>query len=287
MIYDRRADELIDHKDFGGSQTNFLYSTVVGRILLSFISSKTFSNMRAKYYSHSRSIKMIKKIEEAYNIDKDEYAKKSFKSFDDFFIRKLKPEARPFSSKPTDFIAPADSKLTYKKISEQLTINVKGGTYSIADMLDDADVASAYNGGACLIFRLSMDDCHRYIFPDSGTLVWTKTIAGKLHTIQPIAHRKYKPYIRNYRVISNLQTKRFGDIIVVEVGALLVGRIKNHNKIQFKKGDEKGYFKLGGSTIIVLLKPKTIKIDSDIMYYSKKSIETKVKQGETIGALYV
>jgi len=287
MIYDRKAGKLVESRDFGGGQTNFLYSTAVGRILLKVISSRTFSNVRAKYYNNNRSIKMIGEIEKAYSINTDEYAKKSFRSFGDFFVRKLKPEARPFSKKPTDFIAPADSKLTYKKISEQLVANIKGGKYSIADIVGDSDVAKPYDDGDCLIFRLSMDDCHRYIFSDDGTLAWTKTIEGKLHTIQPISHAKCKPYVSNHRVVSELQTKHFGDIIIIEVGALLVGRINNYDKKQFKRGEEKGFFELGGSTIIVLVKPKTIKIDKDIVRYSKEDVETRVKQGETIGGLNV
>jgi phosphatidylserine decarboxylase len=132
-----------------------------------------------------------------------------------------------------------------------------------------------------------MDDCHRYIFSDDGGLQWTKTIKGKLHTVQPISHSKYKPYVSNHRIVSELKTKHFGNIIVVEVGALLVGRINNHHKTQFKKGEEKGYFELGGSTIIILLKPNTLRVDKDIVRYSKENIVTKVKQGETIGGLYV
>ena len=287
MIYNRDTGRLIDEKTFGSGQTKFLYSTVVGRMLLRITSSKCFSNVKARYYNSSRSVKEIKRLEKTYDINSDEYVKQTFKSFGDFFVRKLKPESRPFSKKPTDFISPADSKLICKKISEQLIISIKGGEYSIADIIDDADTAKSYNGGVCLIFRLSMDDCHRYIFSDDGELGWTKTIKGKLHTIQPISHSRYKSYASNHRVVSKLKTKHFCDTIVIEVGALLVGRINNHRKDCFKKGEEKGYFELGGSTIIVLLKPNILRVDEDIMRYSKDDIETKVKQGETTGKLYV
>ena len=283
MIYLRETGEISNAGDFGGSYTGFLYTTLMGRMLLKVITSRFCSNVAARYYRSKFSVKRIREVEQAYGIDTSEYARGDFATFSDFFIRELKDQARPFSKKPTDFIALADSKLTCKTISDQLALDVKGGRYSLADITGNAEVAQNYRDGVCLIFRLTMDDYHRYIFPDNGCLLWTNVIEGKLHTIQPIAHQRYKPYISNYRVVSALATENFGTIMVIEVGALLAGRVNNHQRAQFQKGDEKGLFELGGSTILVLLEPETLRVDDDIIRYSDENVEVKVRRGETIG----
>jgi phosphatidylserine decarboxylase len=283
VIYDRSTQKLVGDNTFGKYQTHFLYSTVLGRMILAFVSSKTYSKLSAIYNNSKHSVEKIPKIEKLYHIDSTEYDNDEFESFNDFFTRKLKSSARPFSHETTDFVAPADAKMLYKHISNNLTIQVKNGEYSMERLVDNKELAKKYLGGECLIFRLTIDDCHRYIFPDDGVIKTSRAIKGKLHTVQAIAHKKYQPYISNYRVVSGLKTKHFGDIVFVEIGAMLVGKIRNHPKKYFSKGDEKGYFELGGSTIIILLEQNTIDVDGDILYHSRKNVETTIKQGETIG----
>jgi len=120
-----------------------------------------------------------------------------------------------------------------------------------------------------------------------GVLKDKKVINGCLHTVGPIASKRYKVYSENHREYSVLAMKNFGEIIQIEVGALLVGKIKNHPVTTFNRGDEKGYFCFGGSTIVLLFKGNTIKVDEDIISYSQKGIETKVKMGEKIGSLLI
>jgi phosphatidylserine decarboxylase len=287
MIYDRATKQLVEDLTFGQAQTTFLYTTIPGRLLLKMVSSRFFSRLIATYYNSKLSVKKIIPFKKTYDIDSREFMKKTFDSFNDFFTRQLKPEMRPFSKKSTDFISPADAKLTHKHISSGLVITVKGGFYSIADIVNDEQIAQDYIDGDCFIFRLSMDDCHRYTFIDDGTLSWTKSIKGKLHTVQPIAHKTYRSYIRNQRIVSQLRTKHFGDIIVIEIGALLVGKIKNHQKKSFKRGEEKGYFELGGSTIIVLVKPGVVNTADDIARLCANNVEVRVRMGETIGSVNV
>ena len=283
MIYDRAGKRVVDSVDYGGAQTRFLYTSPWGRALLRLVSSKAFSRLNALYNNTGLSSRKIPKVEEAYAIDPSEYDGKAFRSFNDFFTRRLDAAARPFSDKPTDFIAPADSKATYKHISPDLLITVKGGRYSMGGILEDQGLAQEYSDGTCLIFRLSVDDCHRYVFPDDGAMLWSKAIDGVLHTVQPIAHLSSRPYLSNYRIVSRLRTAHFGDILFIEIGALLVGRINDYRKEAFHKGEEKGFFELGGSTIVILLKPHEVRVDDDIVGYSGQDIETKVRQGETIG----
>ena len=168
-------------------------------------------------------------------------------------------------------------------IDENLKIDVKYSTYTLEELLNKKLDINIYKNGYCLIFRLSVDDYHRFVFPDDGKYVKRYHVKGELHTVRPIAS-KYRVFSRNTREISLLQTENLGDIIQIEVGALLVGKIQNKEVKHFKKLEEKGYFEYGGSTIILLLR-NNVQIDEDIKENSQKGIETKVKIGERIGKI--
>ena len=171
--------------------------------------------------------------------------------------------------------------MTVYKIEDDLTIKVKQSMYTIEDLIQDKLDLDQFKNGNCLVFRLSMDNYHRYCYVDDGKIESTKRIKGKLHTVSSISN-KHKVYSQNTRVCSYINTENFGKIICIEVGALTVGKINNRDEINCKKGEEKGYFELGGSTIIILTNDK-VKIDNDILEYSNQGIETKVKYGERIG----
>ena len=136
-----------------------------------------------------------------------------------------------------------------------------------------------------MIYRLSMDDYHRFMFLDDGNIINSKKIKGVLHTIRPISKR-YNVFCQNSRQVTFLNTKNFGRVIQIEVGAMLVGKIVNYKKINFKRLEEKGYFDFGGSTIVQLFEKEKIKIDGDILTKSKENIETKVEIGMKIGEKY-
>ena len=133
-----------------------------------------------------------------------------------------------------------------------------------------------------LVFRLCVDDYHHYSFPDDGKIVSSKHINGKLHTVQPIAFKKYKVFTENDREVTFMKCSSLGNVCYVEVGAMFIGKIVNEKKLKFKKGDEKGHFEFGGSTVIVLLE-KDVKIDERIIENTKKGVETIVKLGQKIG----
>lgn len=136
-----------------------------------------------------------------------------------------------------------------------------------------------------MIFRLCVDDYHRYCYIDNGTKTENVHINGELHTVNPIALEKYNIYKRNSREFTMLHTENFGDVVCIEVGAMLVGRIKNRhrNAHYFAKGEEKGMFEYGGSTIVLLFEKGMISVDSDILANSAHGYETVVKYGEKIG----
>lgn len=207
-----------------------------------------------------------------------DYAK-DYDCFRDFFIRKRKIER----TAAHELTAIADSKLLVYKIDENLRLDVKHSSYTLREIVKNEINLAPFKNGICLVFRLSISDCHRYHFIDGGKYIQRYRIKGLLHTVRPIS-AQYKVFSRNQREVSLLQTEQLGDVIQVEVGALLVGCIKNHDTKKFAKLEEKGYFEYGGSTIIVLLQNK-VKIDADILENSNNGIETKVEIGERIGEI--
>jgi len=265
------------------SFTKFLYNNIFGRLMLKIFTSAFFSNLAALYLKSRLSKHKIKKYIKKFNIDMNEYEEAKYRSFNDFFIRRIKVESRPFDMNPESLIAVADSKLSVYKINEDSIFNIKDITYSVSDLIKDEELAKEYLNGLCLIFRLSVENYHRYSYLDNGYLGKTEKIKGVLHTVQSIATDRRKVFAENSREYAVLHTENFKEVIHIEVGAMIVGKIKNSLKQDFKKGEEKGYFEFGGSTVVLLLKSDVADINSDILESSVNNIETVVKLGEKIG----
>lgn len=258
----------------------FLYTGLIGRYILKLITCPFVSKIVGRYMNSKLSIKRINKTIKANNIDMSLFEEKEYTSFNDFFIRRKKN--LNFDIKKEDFVSPCDSKLLVLKLNNESTFNIKGSIYNLKNIINE-DLSKKYSNGYALIFRLEVTDYHRYHFIDDGTLDEYKYIKGKFHTVQPVAYNK-KVFHTNSREYVTLHTKNFGDVIEVDVGALCVGKITNNKEIKsFKKGDEKGYFEFGGSTIILFVEDNKIIIDDDILYNSKQGKETVVSCGEKIG----
>jgi len=281
LIYNRETKEVYEDIQYGSKGLDFLYHTAFGRVILKLLVSRTVSRIYGAYMSTSFSKRHIEGFIAKNHIDMARFEDRDFVSFRDFFIRKLKE--LKMEDEPDRFVAPADSKLLVYPIDRDLKIPVKKSIYTVGDMLgrDSGEVAEEYKNGTCLVFRLAVDDYHRYHFPDDGTVIDTQTINGCLHTISSFAD-DHKVFSRNYRVCNYLDTVHMGRIAMIEVGAMLVGRIVNHDCREFKKGQEKGYFEPGGSTIILLV-GSNVKIDEDILENSRKLVETKVHCLESVG----
>ncbi len=262
---------------------DFFYGTFLGRLLLRIIITKPISNLSAVYMNSSLSKHKIKRFVDKNDINVFEYDDRRYKSYNDFFTRKVLSEKRPINMTKGVLISPCDSKLCAYKIEDDLTLYIKNSYYDI-DTLIEKEIMNEYKGGYALVFRLSTDNYHRYCYIDSRSKGKDIHIKGVYHTVQPISLKKYNFYKTNNREWTILNTNNFGKVIQVEVGALCIGRIKNnHESYIFKKGEEKGYFEFGGSTIVLLFKKNTIKLDSDIEENSSLGIETNVKYGSRIG----
>lgn len=282
MIYNRQKN--IYYKEPKNKSLNFLYCNFLGRIILKIAILKPISVLGEIYMNSFFSKYKIKGFIKKNNIDMSDYPKIKYKSFNDFFIRRIKNNARLIAKDKAVLISPADSKLTVYKINNDTILNIKNSKYSINEIIKNDALALEYQNGYALIFRLSPTDYHHYCFIDDGIVLNNKKIKGVFHTVNPIVYDKYKVFSQNSREITLLDTKKFNKVVYIEVGALMVGKIKNIPCIKkFKKGDEKGYFCFGGSTIVLLFKENMIKLDKDILSNSQKGIETEVKLGEKIG----
>lgn len=282
QVWNRK--ELVEEPEVGAGAMRFAYETAVGRTLTKAILCRKFvSNFYAAWQRSRFSRGKVKKFMAQYNISVNDCTAQEFSSFNAFFTRQRKNYVNQTSE--TELPAIADSKLTALPIDGNRVFTVKGVPYTTAELLENEALAAQYAGGVCLIFRLSPDDYHRYVYPDAVTQERTVDIKGVLHSVNPIAG-SLGVYRRNARRYTVLHTAHFGDVVQMEVGALLVGKIRNHCEApaQCGKLQEKGYFEYGGSTVILLLRKDAVCIDRDILEHSAQGIETKVCIGEKIGA---
>lgn len=282
IVRDRNSKENIITES--SKTLNFFYDTLIGRIILKPFISKRFNNLMAKYMNSKYSLKRVDKFIDKNDINVYEYSKQKYTSYNDFFIRKVAQGKRPINAHKNVFISPCDSKLTVYKINDDLTLKIKDSYYSV-DTLVDKEIMNEYKDGYALVFRLSTDNYHRYCYIDSGSKGKNIHIDGVFHTVQPLALKHYNFYKTNTREYTVLNTNNFDKVIEVEIGAMGIGKIvNNHEEYNFKKGEEKGYFEFGGSTIVLLIKKDMVIIDEDIYNNSLENIETNVKYGEKIGS---
>lgn len=278
-----RDGKIIESKPLKSQK--FLYNTILGRLILKVLIRPSFSKKIGKKLDSPKSLKKSYKFASKNNINLDDFILDDIRCFNDFFSRKIKEGRRPIDKNPKHLISPCDAKASYYKITDDLILNVKNSKYKIKDLINNEELARNYANGTCLVLRLCVDDYHRYCYVDDGTKEDNIFIPGVLHTVNPIALDHYKIYSQNQREYTILHTENLGDIVQIEVGAMMVGKIVNYDGIaSFKRGDEKGKFLYGGSTIILLLNEK-IKIDNDIISNSQAGAETIVKMGEKVGEL--
>lgn len=265
----------------------FLYNTFIGRCFLKILVSPFVSKMGGFILSTRLSKLAVKNFAKKNNINVDDYYVDDIKCFNDFFARKVREDRRPINMTKKDFISPADGHLSFYKIKDDLVIPVKQSMFSISSLLQSEELAKKYDDGICIVIRLCVDNYHRYCYLDDGSKKENIYIPGKLHTVRPIALASIPVFTENAREYTILNTKNFGDVIQVEVGALMVGKIKNnHEEHIFKRGEEKGMFLFGGSTIMLLVEKDKISIPNEYFEMTENNQELDIKMGDKIGERY-
>jgi len=288
--YNRQINDYEIEKVAGEKYLSWTYSSPVGMTLLEIIlKKKLFSKLYGMYCDSKFSKKRIQGFIESLDLDTSYYQNqiKDFKSFNDFFIRKLKIESRPLALDQNIFISSGDGRLfAYENINLNNLIQIKGITYNLLDLIQDNLLAAKFKDGVCLILRLCPSDYHRFHFVDNGICEKSIKIKGSYYSVNPIALKKIdKVFCKNKREWSLFHSDNFGDILYIEIGATCVGTIVQSYTPATKvsKGIEKGYFKFGGSTVILFLEKGKIKLDNDIIMQTNLGFETKVLMGEQIG----
>ena len=209
-----------------------------------------------------------------------------FASFNDFFTRRLRPGARSFSQEAHVLCAPADGRaLVFPRLDETADFPVKGAQVRPDTLLGGADRAKAYHGGSAMVVRLAPADYHRFHFCDDAEAEPTHRIPGRLHSVNPIAlHRIPQLLAANQRSATLLRSARFGAIMQVEVGAFAVGSIvQTFRPGPVRRGQEKGFFQFGGSSVVLLFEPETVAFDEDLVQDSRTGLEVRIRAGEQVG----
>lgn len=271
----------------------FLYGTSFGRLILRAMLFFKIPKHLGDFLRSPKSKFYIKHFIKKNQIDMSEFPDSDFATFNDFFTRKKEIK---FDSEPSHLISPADSFLSVYGIKETAVFHIKGNDYSLEDFfgLDEIQnqtdeekskltrLVQKFSGGKCLVFRLCASDYHRYCYVDDGFQTENHFIEGKLYSVQPVALENFKVFTKNRRSWTILETNNFGEIAQIEVGAFSVGGIENHHENYiFSKGEEKGFFDLYGSTIVLLLQKDKIELLPEIEE-SLKNGEVKVKIGQFI-----
>lgn len=286
QYYDRESGLLKTEKVAAEHWLVWLYNNPVGEATLwALAKRKVVSSVYGTRMDRPSSIQKIEPFVEEFDIDMRSVKEQEFDSFNDFFTRKLTDNARPVDTIATVAVSPADGKLlAYADISHSDFI-IKGTRFDVLSFLNNAKLAQNYVGGALVVVRLAPPDYHRFHFPVGGSVSPLTRIDGDYYSVNPLALRKMTEiFCLNKREITIVTNPLFGDVVVAEVGATMVGSIvQTYTGDSVTKGEEKGYFKFGGSTLVLLFEKNKIRIDADLLMNTLKGYETAVEQGERMG----
>ena len=288
QFYNRSSGCLETERIYGRYWVNLFYGTPWGRRLTNrWLCCPLLSRLYGRLQQHPLSRIKIPAFAGQYHVDLAEIMMPpgGFSSFNDFFTRRLKPEARPVTTDPLSLAAVADSRLSVVVLEPDTLIAVKGMRWKLSQLLGTDALDARYTNGLCLCFRLAPCDYHRFGYADDGVQGPVHTCHGPLHSVNPLALRHKEDILAtNFRQWCLIHSTHFGTMIQVEVGAMMVGSIVQHQPAggALRKGTEKGYFQFGGSTVLLIMEPHRLQVDADILYYSRRGIETRVRYGEAV-----
>jgi phosphatidylserine decarboxylase len=289
-VVDRKKQETFIEKVYGDDVMKVFYGHPAGLAVTTRILTNRFlSNLYGAYNDSAASKHKIEDFVEALGIDITECSKDlvEYVSFNDFFARKLRQGAREVTHEEKAIASPGDGRLlVFPKIDDATVSYVKWAPIPLFELFNkNQELADKYRNGSCAILRLCPADYHRFHFPVSGKVGITKTVPGLLHSVSPYALEQGLPvYCLNKRTLCELKSNEVGSVLLMEIGALFVGSIVQTYRAgtQVQRGDEKGYFKFGGSTCVLFFEQGAIRFDEDIVRNSQNGHETLVKMGERL-----
>ncbi len=289
---ERISGEIVDELVPGEGILKWLYSSVLGKASLHLLIKRKIVSVVGGWFMNSRLSKpQIDKFIEKNQIDLSLYNisdSNAFKNFNEFFFRKIRIDKRPIAD---GVVSPADGKaVAFQSIKDIPCFFLKGSQFTVQSFLDNEELSEKYADGSMLIVRLAPADYHRFHFPASGVISESKEIKGRYYSVSPMALREsLEIFCQNLRVYSTLETDDYGDVLISEVGATMVGSIIQtySNNSEVKSGDEKGYFAFGGSTVVLFFEKNKMKFSDDLIKNTKKGFETAIHMGESVGTKFL
>lgn len=289
-FFNRYTGRVEQEKVYGAAWMRWTYCNPFGRLALeAFVKRPLFSKWYGWRMNRPISQRKVLPFIRTYGLDVNEFADapESFRSFNEFFYRRLKLGARPIDPDQDSVVFPADGRhLGFPDASKIDGVFVKGQRFDLARLLDDAELAKHYANGTVVLSRLCPVDYHRFHFPLAGQASETKLLNGPLYSVNPIALRRKLSYLwENRRTLTTLETKRFGRVLLLEIGATNVGSIVQtyRAKTAVEKGDEKGYFRFGGSSTLLLFEPSRVCLADDLVEQSRNQCELYARVGDRLG----
>lgn len=290
-VWDRKNRRFFEEKVYGGEWIASAYRperSALGTVVQSPRVQKLVSQVVGKFYESGFSTRLIPEFLEKYDINMSEFVRpeSGYKSFNDFFTRHLTPGARPFPTDSRALGAPAEGRLSVFELKSMDTeLFIKGSKLPLGKLCGSPRVAEMFLGGHAFVFRLCPVDYHRFHFPDAGRAGPSNRIAGELHSVNPVAVAAVPDvFCRNERQLCLFESRHFGSLLLIEVGALCVGKIVQTYDAgaRVERGQEKGYFAFGGSTTIMLTPKLWVKPDADLIERTNEGAESLVRLGEPI-----
>lgn len=289
--FDRYRNETRVEKVYGDKALRWTYGSLAGRMSLNVLVKRAlFSHWYGWRMDQPSTREKIDPFIREYEVDVSELVCKvdDFANFNEFFFRQLKPEARPIDPNPASVVFPADGRhLCVPDLSRCDGLFVKGEMFDLNELLHDNALADQYAEGSLLLSRLCPVDYHRFHFTAAGVPGSTRLINGPLYSVNPIALcQNIHILATNKRCITELQTEAFGKVLLLEIGATCVGSICQTYTLgtPVSKGDEKGYFRFGGSSIITIFEPGRIRFDEDLIENTKQHRELYARMGDHMGS---
>ena len=287
---DRRDGEVKTEVIYGERSLRWAYGNPLGRLAQWLLVRRWIvSAWYGRKMNGVSSCIRIKPFIEQYGLDENEFAKPvdEYNSFNEFFHRKLKPSARPVDPAPDSVVFPADGRhLAFADITGETNFFIKGQSFDLERFLGDAGLAKRYDGGPMLLSRLCPVDYHRFHFPCAGEAGIPRFINGWLYSVNPIALiTRPSIFWENKRVVTQIESPAICQVLFVEIGATMVGSIRQTYMPgeTVAKGEEKGYFAFGGSSVAVLFEKGRIEFAADLLKNTAAGIETYARVGERMG----
>jgi phosphatidylserine decarboxylase len=290
QFFNRYSGRLETEAVYGERFLRWTYGNPLGRLAVHALFKRSFfSRWYGRRMNGARSRAKIAPFIAQFAVDSTQFAAapESYRTFNEFFHRKLKPSARPIDPDPKAAVFPADGRhLGFQDMSKMDGIFVKGAVFDLGKLLGDAALAAQFREGTIVLSRLCPVDYHRYHFPVAGVPGAPRLIKGPLLSVSPIAHRQIIDiFTENKRAVTRIASTEFGPVLMLEVGATCVGSFEYTFMPgqPVAKGAEKGFFKFGGSATITLFERGRVQLAGDLLQHSARRVELYAHMGDRLG----